>query len=391
MIKKTLFKHAFIITAYYNYDYPIRVKYLTKYLESKKIKVTIVSADFDHRNKEYYKPENKEILLIHVPAYSKNLSVKRIISHIVFSEKCKNICEKIQPDLIYAITPPNFMFKTLCLVKKNRPNMKLIYEIEDLWPETIPLSLNTKKILYFPMMVWRNLRKKYINTADAIVCECNLYKDYLSNSISEPYIKTIYLSKDDIKTNYNHPIQYDTFNFLYLGSINNLIDIDLIIEILCRIKVSHKVELHIIGNGEQRTVLMDRCKKNMIKAIYYGIVYDESEKQKIMSLCHFAFNIMKENVFVGVTMKSLEYFQFGIPIINNIGGDSKIITDKYRCGFNVNRKNLQEIEKKITENLNRKDYLQLCINSRQVYEELFCPNIFYASLDEMLKKIECII
>ena len=147
MIKKTLFKHAFIITAYYNYDYPIRVKYLIKYLESKKIKVTIVSADFDHRNKEYYNPENKEILLIHVPAYSKNLSVKRIFSHIVFSEKCKNICEKIQPDLIYAITPPNFMFKTLCLVKKNRPNMKLIYEIEDLWPETIPLSLNTKKIL----------------------------------------------------------------------------------------------------------------------------------------------------------------------------------------------------------------------------------------------------
>ena len=44
---------------------------------------------------------------------------------------------------------------------------------------------------------------------------------------------------------------------------------------------------------------------------------------KIINQCHYALNIMKKDVCVGMTMKSLDYFSFGIPIVNNIEGDIK--------------------------------------------------------------------
>ena len=38
---------------------------------------------------------------------------------------------------------------------------------------------------------------------------------------------------------------------------------------------------------------------------------------------------MKQEVFVGLTMKSIDYFEAGLPIINNIHGDTwNIVKDR---------------------------------------------------------------
>ena len=63
---------------------------------------------------------------------------------------------------------------------------------------------------------------------------------------------------------------------------------------------------------------------------------------------------MKTTVNVGMTMKSLDYFSFGIPIINNIRGDiSKLVQDE-NIGFNIEESNIKEvvIENKKNEFLN---------------------------------------
>ena len=44
---------------------------------------------------------------------------------------------------------------------------------------------------------------------------------------------------------------------------------------------------------------------------------------------------MKESVCVGLTMKSIDYFQHGLPIINNIPADTAELVEKYGVGVNI--------------------------------------------------------
>ena len=45
--------------------------------------------------------------------------------------------------------------------------------------------------------------------------------------------------------------------------------------------------------------------------------------------------MMKSTVEVGLTMKSVSYFQLGLPIINNIKGDTWNLIKEYDAGINI--------------------------------------------------------
>ena len=54
-----------------------------------------------------------------------------------------------------------------------------------------------------------------------------------------------------------------------------------------------------------------------------------------MSRCHFGFNLMKPDVCVGLTMKSVDYFRHDLPILNNIPADTAELVDREQVGLNV--------------------------------------------------------
>jgi len=289
--------------------------------------------------------------------------------------------------MIYAITPPNSLFMYLSSVKKKSPGNRLFFEIEDLWPESLPVPGAIKKILFPVFEFWKFFRNHYINCADSIVFECNLFKNYLSKRMKmKPSLKTIYLTKENYNGFYIKNLENDVMRILYLGSINNLIDIDFIVTILSELRESCVVELHIIGGGEQTGKLIDRCSISNINVCNHGVIYNEMEKASIICNCHFAINIMKETVFVGATMKSLEYFHYGIPVLNNIPGDSETIVKEYGCGFNVDKNNYRDISRNLYAFVRTDRFLDMRKKSRRVYEELFCPDAYYNKVDFLIKQ-----
>ena len=107
-----------------------------------------------------------------------------------------------------------------------------------------------------------------------------------------------------------------------------------ITEILGEVNRSKKVKLHIVGDGEKREAFLESLNQKGIDAEYYGLVYDETKKQEIFSRCSYGINIMKPGVCVGLTMKSIDYFCYGLPLINNIQGDTWELVEQYGIGIN---------------------------------------------------------
>lgn len=341
-------KKALIISCNDNYDYNTRTKYVCDFLEKSGHKVKFLVADFDHRNKRVYKAEhNGDICYIHVLPYKKNLSVARILSHIQFANGVKKFVAKNHFNLVYHCAPPNWTIKELSKCKNNK-DFRLITEIGDMWPETMPVGGMLKKVLGLPFKFWSNLRDKHLYNSDVIIAECDLFNELLRKKSHANKIETMYFCKPylgGMDNTWYHLSQKIVLG--YLGSINNIIDIDIIKDLIHNIALHRPVVLHIVGDGEKRQEMISAVKDSCEEVIFHGMVFDDDEKQYIFAQCHFALNVMKSEVCVGMTMKSLDYFSFGIPLINNIGGDIEKIVEGENVGFNINSDNICDIANKM--------------------------------------------
>lgn len=377
-------KNAVIISCNDNYDYDTRTKYVSKFLKEKGYRVKFIIADFDHRNKvAYYVERDDEIDYIHVREYKKNISFNRIRSHLDFARGVKKQIVNGKYDLIYHCAPPNMTIRVLSKIKENK-KFKLITEIGDMWPETMPVSSKVKKIFFLPLKIWSDLRDKYLHNSDEIIAECNLFNSQLRYKTGLKKIKTMYFCKESNFVEMDREYKKNgEINLCYLGSINNIIDCKFIGELVRELACQKKVCVHIIGDGEKRRELIFNIEENGGHTVFYGKIFDEKEKKKIFEKSHYALNIMKKDVNVGMTMKSLDYFSYGIPIINNIGGDIERLVDEENIGFNITEQNIKEIAKKISI-IDLESYLRMKNNVRTVHMKYFSIEKFNKEMDTII-------
>ena len=353
---------AVILTCYESNEERVKLVYET--CLKKGYEVSAIGTDFSHFNKIKRNNLSDDFIYIDTIPYSKNLSIKRMYSHYRFAKDAFDKVGEIKPDLIWLMIPANSLVRQASIYKNNNLDVKIVIDVIDMWPESLPVSIN-KNIL--PFNIWRNLRSKYIGCGDYLVSECDLYQDILRNEYKKD-IKTIYWSSDK-KVGNGLLKNNDNLSLCYLGSINNIIDIDVISDIISNI--DEKVTLHVIGEGENRINFVETLSK-VCEVIYHGEIRDEDKKAEIFKLCHAGLNIYKKNLYIGLTVKCIDYFRNGLPLINNIEGDTKNMLDKYDLGINYDnsvididrikelRRNNKHILEFYNKNFSKESFINKC-------------------------------
>ena len=349
-----------------------RCMHLKNYFINNNYDVDVYTSDFSHVSKSKRHNIPDDFIAIETKTYKNNLSVSRILSHIEFAEDVFKKIKNKEYDLIYVIAPCNSLIKQAKKYKKNHPNCKIIVDIIDMWPESLPSSFNKHS---FPFSIWRNIRKDNIEVADYLICECNLYQKILKEEYSKN-IKTIYLSRDK-KGKISKKLDDSELSLLYIGSINNIIDIDKIALLIGNI--NYPVKLHVVGSGEKLEEFKDKLTK-VCNIQYHGPIYDEDEKAKIFNTCHAGINIYKDNLYIGLTTKCLDYFMYGLPIINNIQADTFKMVEEYNLGINV-------ID---TYDIDVNKIIELAHNNKHIinfYDKYFSVKAFNDNIDEVIKHV----
>lgn len=289
-------------------------------------------SDFRHIEKNYRTDVPNGFQLIHAYAYQKNLSPQRMYSHDQYAKAVVERLEREHWDLIWAIVPPNSLVKQCAQYKARHPETRLVFDVNDLWPESLPLG-GLKRLP--PFRMWQARRDHWLPAADGVVTECNLFREYL-NLPEDHVCETIYYCKRaDIPWNGTTlSLSDDIWSLCYLGSINHIIDIDSIGQIIRQMRKLRPVKLHIIGAGERKAVLIQIAEQSGAEVLDHGSIYDAEKKQAIFDQCHFGLNAMKSSVCVGLTMKSIDYLAGGLPLINTIPGDTWNHIEKEKFGLN---------------------------------------------------------
>ena len=329
--------------------------------------VKAITSDFSHIRKEKRDNVPSRFIPVETKPYRKNLSIERMLSHRTFARDAFCLIEKEDPDLIWLMAPANSLIKEAKRYKRKHPEKKLIIDIIDMWPESLPFRID-KNI--FPLNLWRDIRSRNIGCCDHLVTECDLYQDILKKEYGGQ-IDTVRWARDGKSDSCPVKAEEGKLSLCYIGSINNIIDADRIREVIS--EISLPVILHVIGEGENVDRFLNTLKP-VCEVMYHGAIRDKERKKKIFESCHAGINIYKEGLYIGLTVKCIDYFQNGLPIINNIKGDTWDLVNKYGAGFNLDkdtkidgnaliemRKNNQRICDLFDENLTKEVFINKCL------------------------------
>lgn len=141
-----------------------------------------------------------------------------------------------------------------------------------------------------------------------------------------------------------------------------------------------QVVIKVIGDGEKKDQFLKCLSDAGAEVIDYGRTFEYKKKKEIIDTCHYGINIMKKTIDVGLSMKSIDYLEMGLPIINNLDGDLSGIIRKYECGINT-------FETNFISQILSGDIIKMRRNARRAYESEFGEDVFRQKLGAVISDL----
>ena len=353
------------------------------YFEERGYNTKVLYSSFSHSLKKQRVLSNEKFISLKTISYSSSLSIRRILSYLIFTYKVFKFLGKNSFDIIYVNLPPNSIGLSVLLRKKSYS--KIIVDVIDLWPESIPYNnIITNSILYILGIIPKMIRKKLLDVSDFCITESEYFLKEL-NLQKKNNSKVIYIKKFQTEP----PIFEDlteNLSIIYLGNIGAIYDFESLFKIIKGIEKKRKVELHILGLGPLSDWLFKHLKSLKINFHYHGASFDESLKKNIISKCWFGFNGYKQNTEVALSYKSVDYLSYGVPLLNSAKEDTERIVDTERIGYNFNPNSLELVVNKLSK-MRVDEVVEMKKKSFQTFQKMFSGMSYYQDMDCVLSNI----
>ena len=296
----------------------------------------VLTSNFDHHKKtkreNLHIEEIRKISYVPTLSYSKNVSLKRFISHALFSLRSGLYFRKFgnDYDAVYVTTPFNL---SALLVLLQAGDKKKILDVIDIWPDSLPFPPKIKKAFRPFFSIWKQSFQKAVKRADFLM---TVSDEFLRESLRYFHkeagcAKRIYIGHDFLAC---QPFREKGFiTIAYVGNLGNLCDLGILINVLETKEFLGKYRLHIIGDGDIRSRLIEQLQQKNIPYNYFGIIYDKDRLGKILGEADLGFNGYK-STNASFSYKANTYMAANLPIINSMPGDLHNLVDEKRIGLN---------------------------------------------------------
>lgn len=304
----------------------------------------VVTADFYHGKKRYYETEeasHPNQVCLHVPGYKKNLSIKRIWSHIVFAKRVKEYLEaqEVKPDVVYC-TMPTSSSAYVCARYCKKYGVKLVIDVIDLWPDSLLPLMKGKALIKKMLYPWTYLTRYAYRNSDVIMGESMAYANEAKKYNPKAAVYPVYLGVNmDIvnKVKANNPITLkkpeDEVWIAYAGSLGTSYDFETMLEAVKNIHGHYKYKLWFIGDGVRRNDIENFIKGAGLNAEITGFLSYEKLLAYLL-YCDIAINIFRKYTKVVYSYKFNDYVAMDCFVVNSLEGETAHMVDEYQIGRN---------------------------------------------------------
>lgn len=355
-----------------------------KYFLEKEYSTTVLYSNFSHSLKKFRYFKNEDFIPISTIEYSSSLSLKRILSYLIFSFKVFKYIRKSKFDIIYVNLPPNILAIAVLLNRKR--GVKIILDILDLWPESFPLSkgLFKKIILLVFSKIFGGIRGITIKKSDYCITESEFFFKKL-NLNEKKGSKTILLKKFQNVPPIINDLS-DEISIVYLGNLGSIYDFDSLFKIIKGVEKIRLVHLHVIGLGPKSNWFFSELEIQGINYTYHGASFDENLKREILSSCWFGFNGYKDDTEVALSYKSIDYLSYGVPLINSAKEDTFNLVAEEKVGFNFSSKNIDDLITKLA-TISFPEVIDMKKKSYSIFQDKFSGESYYKEMDLVINSL----
>lgn len=350
------------------------------YLRKRGADVSVLYAKFSHSRRIEREILDSCSIAIPTISYNESISIRRFLSHFIFSFKAANALFKLKPDLVYINIPPN-LTGTFSVIISKLLRATIILDIVDIWPEAL-LGTNyikKNKVTFYILKLFGSLGRLSIKSADFCVLECDLYRNFVN--LQKIPNATIHLMKPS-GSRLAPPT--DNISIAYLGGMSEIYDFTSLFEILNRLSKNRTVELHILGDGPIRNKILEQLHTLDILIHDHGSSFDENYKSAQLSGCWFGYNGYKDSDFIGLSYKSVDYLSMGIPILNSLRADTFKLINDYGGGINFEPQSIDVLIEKMR-NLTVEQIITKKIEALKIFDKNFSEAHFNDSMDNLFK------
>jgi len=372
--------------------------------QNSKYSLEVITSSFRHQTKKQRNIEqvNKiktayKVTLLNEPSYENNISVKRFLSHRAFSKNVlKYLEQRKKPDLIILSVPSLSVGSTVSRFAK-RNGIKLIVDIQDLWPEAFRMALNIPIIsdmLFLPMKLQAN---RIYSRADEIMAvsntyvnrgkQCNSCKGFPLFIGTDSKLVAEALKGKEIEKPENE------FWIGYVGALGYSYDITAVIKAISLLQSQGygNIVFKIMGEG----ILEDKFKavadEYNVNCDFTGFL-EYGEMMATLKKCDIAVNPIVGNSVASIINKVSDYAMAGVPVVNTQNSEEyKELIEQYKCGINCRDEDTDEIAaaiRKLYDDKALRD--EMGTNSLRLGTEKFDRSKTYPEIFEVIERLfEC--
>ncbi|MBO5630556.1 MAG: hypothetical protein J5965_15945 [Aeriscardovia sp.] len=356
-------------------------------------KKMVVTTDFNHCKKRYYEygeAEHPNQVTLHVTGYKKNLSIKRIWSHLMFAHQLKKYLNSLseKPSAIYC-TMPTSSSAYVCAKYCKKHGIKFVIDVIDLWPDSLLPLVKGETVIKAMLYPWTYLTRYAYKSADVIMGESVKYANEAKKYNQKADVYPIYLGVDmqiinKVKTENQVLLEKpeDEVWIAYAGSLGVSYDFNALLEAVKSIHGRYKYKLWFVGDGVRHNEIETYIKSNGLNAEITGFLsYDQL--LGYLSYCDIAVNIFRNNTKVVYSYKFNDYVAMDCFVLNSLEGETAQMVDEYSIGRNFNFSD-QPLSTILGDTLkNWEDYCKWNVNCKRLIEEKLDKEKIYSVVKEI--------
>lgn len=292
---------------------------------------------------------------------------------------------------VYQLSPVYSIFTGL--MGKIRFKIPMFVYVCDVWPESLKNVIKNEKNIIYKLN--KKLSKYLYNKADIIAVTSEPFINHFVNINQVDKSKLLYLPQhaEENLMNIKPPISNGIIDFVFMGNIGLIQDIDCILNAVELLKHRNDFLMHFVGNGSYFDSATQIVKNKGLddKVIFHGR-HDFDKMESFYNFADVCVLTLKSESLVGETLpaKLQGYMAAGRPVVAAISGAAKKVIEDAKCGYVTNAGEYESFAKIIEICIESDSLNEMGQNGRSYFKEHFTLDkhikILSNKLEEQIKE-----
>ena len=294
--------------------------------------VTYFTTDFNHGTKRRRVAssgplDGVDVRLVATPRYFKNVSLRRILSHVVYARRLGRAMAALPPPDVVVSASPTLGAAMTAMRVARRAGAKFVVDVQDAWPETfyrlLPRGLSWLGSVFLAGM--HRTAKRLYREADFVTGVCERYRGI----VGRPDYSVAYLGIEDPGSASMEERRRGAI--VYAGNLGEGYDLETVIAAVER---DAGLSLDVAGSGPREQYLRRRASRLVDdgRVRFHGYL-PEAGLKSLLATCSAGVIPMRDDSWVGIPNKLFDYLASGLPTVTTLHGECGRLVEEERVGF----------------------------------------------------------